>query len=221
MKISDSFWNKAASIGTVFSLGCGSVSSSNTAGGAGVGGNLSTDGATVAAAGSGTASGATGAGGRVGTGVAGNTSAGGTSGRTIIGSCFMSHPPDQAPTCSDEFDPNTTTKLWCKSAVFKWSDLPCPTASRVGSCDLGDSIIRYYTDTQAPSGDCFDDGSCTGPAVIGQCLGAPIVAIPHSCVAGKCDYRDTPESDAFACCFDCEANPQNPFPAVCSAWTLN
>jgi hypothetical protein len=149
----------------------------------------------------------------------GQACSGGTC-QTIIGSCFMMHPPVQPPTCSDEFATDTVAKVSCVGPHNQWSDLPCPTANRVGSCDLDIFILRYYQDTSAPRGGCTSDTSCSGP-VAGQCAGAPIVDIPHTCVGGLCDQRSSPEEDAFECCFDCTANPNNPFPAVCSAWTPN
>ena len=149
----------------------------------------------------------------------GQACSGGTC-QTIIGSCFMMHPPVQPPTCSDEFATDPVAKLTCVGPNNQWSDLPCPTGNRVGSCDLGSFILRYYQDTSAPRGECTSDTTCSGP-VAGQCPGAPIVDIPHSCVGGLCDQQITPEEDAYTCCFDCTANPDNPFPAVCSAWTPN
>ncbi len=149
----------------------------------------------------------------------GQACSGGTC-QTIIGSCLMMHPPVQPPTCSDEFATDSVAKLTCVGPNNQWSDLPCPTASRVGSCDLGTFVLRYYQDTSAPRGECTSDTTCSGP-VAGQCDGAPIVDIPHACVGGLCDQQITPEEDAYTCCFDCTANPGNPFPAVCSAWTPN
>lgn len=149
----------------------------------------------------------------------GQACSGGTC-HTIVGSCLMLHPPVMPPTCSDSFATDTTAKLVCVGPIAQWSDLPCPTANRVGSCDEEIYILRFYQDTSAPRGNCFDDTSCSGP-VAGQCPGAPIVDIHHSCVAGLCDQRETPEQDSYVCCFDCTSNPQNPFPGVCSAWTPN
>jgi hypothetical protein len=150
---------------------------------------------------------------------AGEACSGGTC-QTIVGSCLMMHPPVQPPTCSDEFATDPVAKLSCVGPNSQWSDLPCPTANRAGSCDLGMFILRYYEDTSAPRGEYTSDTTCSGP-VAGQCAGAPIVAIPHACVGGLCDQRISPEEDAYECCFDCTANPDNPFPAVCSAWTPN